>query len=94
MSDEVSKENAEKLRELDKKFDRIVSLLEGDGEESPGLVRRIAFIERILFGRERQEEGLVYRVGVLWRWQTWVLCTMSAGLGFALRECVRLIWHV
>lgn len=72
---------------------RVKSLLEGGGEDAPGLVSRVATIERVIFGKEMQE-GMAYKVNVLWRMHVWVLCTLSGLAGFALRELVRLVWKV
>lgn len=96
MRDEASfsEGNAQKLTLLDSKVQRILVIIEGTGEDAPGLMARLSLVERVLFGKERQDEGLVYKVGVLWRVQVWVLCTLSAAAGFVLRELVRLIWHV
>lgn len=91
--DASSPATAEKLSDLDHRIGRILQLLEGDGADAPGLLARLALIERIMFGKE-QQDGLVYKVGVLWRMSTWVLCTMSAAAGFMLREVVKLVWKV
>lgn len=81
-----SQENAGKL-------DRVIQLLEGDGSDAPGLVARVGIIERVLFGKET-EKGLMFRVSIMWRLHLWILCTLSAGAGFALREAVKLIWKI
>lgn len=91
---DVSESNAEKLVRLDAKVERLLVIIEGTGSDSPGLTARLSLVERVLFGKEHQDEGIVYKVGVLWRVQVWVLCTLSAAAGFMLREAVRLIWHV
>lgn len=94
MNHDLQESNAEKLNRLESKVDRVTGLIEGSGADAPGLMARLSLVERVLFGKERQEEGMVYRVGILWRMSTWVLCTLSALAGFALREGIRLIWHV
>lgn len=91
---ESSETNAEKLNRLEAKIDRVTGLIEGAGSDAPGLMARLSMVERVLFGKEKQDEGLVYKVGVLWRVHVWVLCTLSAAGGFVLREVIRLIWHV
>lgn len=96
MRDEASfsESNAQKLTLLDGKVQRILVIIEGTGEDAPGLMARLSLVERVLFGKENQDQGLVYKVGVLWRVHVWILCSLSAALGFALRELIRLIWHV
>lgn len=86
--------NADKLVRLDAKVERLLVIVEGTGEDAPGLMARLSLVERVLFGKEHQDEGIVYKVGVLWRVQVWVLCTLSGAAGFVLREIVRLIWKV
>lgn len=85
---------SEKLARLDAKVERILVMIEGTGEDAPGLMARLSLVERILYGKDHRDEGLVYRVGVLWRVHVWVLCTLSAAGGFVLREIIRLIWKV
>lgn len=80
-------------RELEHDFQNLKSIVEGSGQDAPGLVSRVALIERVMFGRE-QQEGMVYKVNILWRMHIWVLCTLSGLAGFALRELVKLIWKV
>lgn len=94
MNHELTESNADKLNRLEGKVERVIGLIEGSGADAPGLLARLGLVERVLFGKERQDEGIVYKVGVLWRVQVWVLCTLSAAAGFVLREIVRLIWHV
>lgn len=78
---------------IERSIEHIKMLLEGTGVDSPGIVQRVALIERVMFGKE-QQEGIVYQVKLLWRMHVWVLCTLSGLAGFALRELVRLIWKV
>ena len=94
MNDTISESNARKLVQLDQKIERILVIIEGTGEDAPGLMARISMVERVLFGREKQDEGLVYKVGVLWRMHVWLLCALSAAGGFVMREIIRVIWHV
>lgn len=99
---EYSKLNSMKLDELDKKIegldkkiDHTTQLLEGDGADAPGLLSRVAGMERILFGQGQEDHwGVIQKVNVLWRVQVWFLCTLSGCAGFALREVVKLIWKV
>jgi hypothetical protein len=84
-----------KIEKLDKKIDHSTQLLEGDGADAPGLLSRVAGMERILFGQGQEDHwGMVQKVNVLWRMHVWVLCTMSAGAGFALREVVKVVWKI
>lgn len=94
MDSSINETNADKLNRLESKVERIIVMIEGTGEDAPGLMARLSLVERILYGKEHQDEGLVYRVGVLWRLHVWVLCTLSAAGGFVLREIIRLIWKV
>lgn len=89
-----SESNAQKLIVLDSKVQKILVILEGTGEDAPGLMARLSLVERVLFGKERQDEGMIYRVNVLWKGYIWILCTLSAAAGFGLRELVRIVWKV
>ena len=40
--------------------------------------------DETLYGKEGQM-GIAHKVTVLWRAHVWVLCAMSAGLGFLVR---------
>lgn len=90
----ISASNAVKLAQLDSKVERILVIIEGTGEDAPGLMARLSMVERVLFGKERQDEGIMYRVNVLWKGYIWLLCTLSAIAGFGLRELVKIIWKV
>lgn len=74
---EVSQQNAVKL-------DRLVQLLEGDGENAPGIVGRLGMVERILFGKDGAG-GIVQEHKVMWRIHVWLLCTGSAAVGFCFK---------
>ena len=74
----------------DRKVDRSLQLLEGD-EDAPGLMKRVAFMETLLFGKDRAS-GMIHKVTVMWRIHIWVLCTASAFVGFMARELVKIIW--
>ncbi len=76
-----------------KKLDRITQLLEGDGEDAPGLLARVRNIEVLLLGKDGTD-GMVHKLTVVWRIHVWLLCTMSAGVGFGIREAIRIIWKV
>lgn len=89
----VVEENAEKLTRLEKSVGRVIHILEGEGESAPGLMARLLIVERALWGKNNQD-GIVQKVGILWRMHVWVLCTLSGLAGFALREIVRLIWKI
>lgn len=72
---------------------RIVQLIEGDGENAPGILARLSLIEKVLFGRDA-DGGMVQRVQFMWRTWIWVLCSLSAAMGFLLRELVKVIWKI
>lgn len=72
------------------KLDRIVQLLEGVGSDSPGLLHRVARHDEALFGVQGRD-GLIQRVDVMWRIHIWVLCTASAGFGFALKAFLEML---
>lgn len=72
---------------------RIVQLIEGDGDNAPGILARLSLVEKVLFGKDA-DGGMVQRVQFMWRTWVWVLCTLSAFGGFMLRELVRIIWHI
>ena len=84
--DEISLENSRKL-------DRIVQLLEGEGDSSPGLLARVSSLEVLMFGKDHSS-GLIHKVSVMWRFYVWLLCTLSATVGFLMRELVRVVWGV
>lgn len=78
----------EKIERLEKKIDHTTQLLSGDGQDAPGLMARVAGIERALYGQEANREGVIYKVNILWRVHVWVLCTLSALAGSALTMLV------
>ncbi len=80
-------------REIEHDIQALKVMMEGSGSDAPGLISRVALVEKVMFGRG-QEEGIVVKVNILWRMHVWVLCTLSGLAGFALREVVKLIWHV
>lgn len=67
----------------DTKLDRVILLLEG-GKDAPGVVGRLARTEEILFGDTRFM-GVLTKVNIMWRLHIWLLCTMSALAGYALK---------
>lgn len=89
----MDQEISNKLSELVRRVAGIEQLLRGDGAEAPGFMARVAMLERTVFGQENKQ-GLLFKVNLMWRGHVWVLCTMSAGVGFAAREVVKLIWKI
>lgn len=87
------REHHDKIELLNTKVDRLLMAVEGDGDAVPGMALRLTLVERVLFGKDGGE-GLMTKVTILWRIHLWVLCSLSAGLGFLIREAVRLIWKV
>ena len=88
-SDEIARkeEQERQLLTMDKKVDRVIYLLEGDGDSSPGLANRIHKMEKTVYGNG--EMGLQTRMTIMWRAWVWFLCTMSAGIGFVANEIVK-----
>ena len=70
--EQISAENSRKL-------DHIVWLLDGDGD-NPGVLHRLGEIAETLYGKQGAG-GIVSKVNVMWRIHTWLLCTLSGGLG-------------
>lgn len=68
------------------KLDRIIQLIEGE-TDAPGILARIALIEAVLFGRHGKD-GIVTKVNFMWKAHVWVLCSVSALLGFLFREAL------
>jgi hypothetical protein len=79
--------------DVTRKLDRILILIEGDGENAPGLNGRVSKLEGAVFGGE-QAMGLLTRTMIMWRVHVWMLCTLSAGAALLAREVVRYIWKV
>ena len=69
--------------ELDKKLDRILQLIEGE-KDAPGLMGRLAHVESMFYGGENTM-GINTKVNIMWRVHIWLLCTLSAAAGFALK---------
>ena len=59
-----------------RKIDRVITLLEGQGPDAPGLLHTIRKHSDAI----NQMEG---KVNIMWRVHVWVLCTASAGVGTA-----------
>lgn len=68
----------------DQKLDRLIQLMEGDGEDAPGVISRLGMVETILYGKDRVG-GIVQEHRIMWRIHVWLLCSASACLGFVLK---------
>ena len=66
------------------KLDRLLQLIEGE-TDAPGILARLTLLETVMFGRHGRD-GLATKVNFMWRFYIWVLCSMSAGIGFLFRE--------
>jgi len=73
-----------------KKLDRIMFLLEGSGEDTPGLVQTVAELREAMFGVQGRN-GLTQKVDVMWRIYIWLLCTLSGAAGFLLKAFVDIL---
>lgn len=94
MSDNTSQANARRLEDLNRKVDQLLTMMNGTGEDNPGVMGRLAFMERVLFGKEDQERGLLYKVNVMYRVHFWLVGLICTAAGFGLRELVHLVWKV
>jgi hypothetical protein len=65
---------------LEQKVDRILLLIEGQGESSPGALQRIKTIEDDIYG-VKGFMGVKNQVRIIWRAYVWLLCTASAIVG-------------
>lgn len=72
---QISLENSRKL-------DSILQLI-GGLQGQPGLIDEHRKIMRDLYGNGKW--GIVQKMGIVWRIYVWVLCTMSAAIGFLAR---------
>lgn len=70
------------MDETIKKLDRVLMLLEGAGEDAPGLLHKVNTHSELLLGKDGSR-GVVQKVDLMWRAHIWILCTLSGGLGFA-----------
>ncbi len=77
---EASIENSHKL-------ERIIYLLEGTGEETPGLVKVVNDLRDAMFGIQGKN-GITQKVDIMWRIYIWLLCSMSAALGYWIKTMV------
>lgn len=80
VSSNTSKLNSEKL-------DRILAMLEGFGQ-APGLLSKVEMHDKILFG-EQGKDGLISKVNTLWRIHVWLSCSVSAIIGYFVREIIK-----
>lgn len=70
-----------------RKLDKILFLIEGE-EGSPGVLGRLTAHSETLYGIHGSM-GLVQKVNVMWRAHTWILCTMSAGVGYCIKAFIK-----
>lgn len=76
MSDrDISHSNSQKL-------DQLIELVKGS-ENAPGMLGRLALVERVLFGQDNSG-GLVTQHQTLWKIHRWLIGAVSAGLGAIL----------
>ncbi len=80
MNDENKSVSANNSRKLDE----IIMLVKGE-EDAPGVLKRLTEIEDLLRGKGGHG-GLIMKVNSMWRAHVWLLCTLSAAVGFLLRE--------
>ena len=69
------------MADTDQKLDRVLMLLEGAGQDAPGLLHKVNTHADILLGKDGSR-GMVQKVDLMWRAHIWLLCTLSGGLGF------------
>jgi hypothetical protein len=75
----------------EQKLDRLIQLLEGDGESAPGVVARLGSLEMLMYGDKNERNlGIKTKVTIMWRVHIWLLCTGSALAGFAIRSMFHL----
>lgn len=74
-------------RDNSKKLDRLLLAIEGT-EDYPGLAKRLALVEHLLFGKDGQG-GLIQQHTILWRIHVWILCTLSGLVGTGLTILVQ-----
>jgi hypothetical protein len=79
-SQQISESNSKKL-------DRIINLLDGDGPDSPGMIKAVSSHAHILHGNGNF--GVVQKVNIMWRLHVWVLCTLSGLGGYLIRHFVK-----
>ena len=76
--------NETEFQSLSRKLDRIGMLLEGTGDDNPGLLHMVRRHEISLYGNGSNESGVVMQVMWLRRIRTWALTTLSAAIGSLL----------
>jgi hypothetical protein len=65
-----------------RKLDRLLLLMEGDGQSLIGFGERLTLVEHTLFGKDGQK-GLVQEHTIMWRAHVWLFglfCTLSGSL--------------
>lgn len=72
-------------RDNSRKLDSILQLLTG-AQGQPGLVDEHRRVMRDLYGNGKW--GISQKIGIVWRIYIWLLCTMSAAIGFLARSVI------
>jgi hypothetical protein len=92
-ADEVARKilDERQFASIERKIDRLITLTDGDGENSPGLAGRLHHVEKVIYGNGRM--GIQTQVRLIWSTWVWFLCTLSAAAGFGIREAVKALWH-
>lgn len=73
---------------LDQKVDRILQVIEGEGDDQPGVIGQLAEIRRDFYG-VKNELGVKAKMAIVWRVHVWLLCSASALIGIGLDT----LWH-
>jgi hypothetical protein len=73
-----------------RKVDHLLDLIMGSGENAPGLMSRVAAIERVLYGRDATG-GMVQQLVEIRRIKTWVLGSLSALFGSGLTVLIQYV---
>ncbi len=79
MSDHIEPSRSE----LDRKLDEILLMFKGQGADAPGVLNRLANIERLIVG-EHGNYGMATKVAVMWRIHVWLLCSLSGSGGIII----------
>ena len=91
---EVSRGNAHRLDELTLEVREIKNLLKGE-QNSPGILERVATMENLMFGKDdKPTDGMVYKVGFMWRAHLWVVSLASAAAALILEHALQLLFKV
>jgi hypothetical protein len=77
-------------QDLINKLNRVLQLLEGEGEAAPGILARVSALERVIYGRD-SVGGIAQQVVALTKLKSWLIATMSAGAGAVLAIGVQYI---